>query len=120
MKNEKLRVIKDFHKLDEEIQEQIKLVYPYGFNNHLIRFTDKEGKNVSALPFETDEKYYLVRMTATQARQLIEEDLDYDAEGNLKDSVRDEYEDKHADVDYMSDYFNEEGDEEGEGKDDDF
>ena len=120
MKNEKLRVIKDFHKLDEEIQEQIKLVYPYGFNNHLIRFTDKEGKIVSALPFETDEKYYLVRMTATQARQLIEDDLDYDEEGNLKDSVRDEYEDKHADVDYMSDYFAEGEEEEDTDKDDDF
>lgn len=120
MKKEKLRVIKDFHKLDEEIQEQIKLVYPYGFNNHLIRFTDKEGKNVSALPFETDDKYYLVRMTATQARQLIEDDLDYDEDGNLKDSVRDEYEDKHADVDYMSDYFNEGDADEDEDKDDDF
>lgn len=119
MKNEKLRVIKDFHKLDENIQEQIKLVYPYGFNNHLIRFTNKEGKLVSALPFETDDKYYLVRMTSTEAKQIIEDDIDYDEDGNLKIEVKDEYEDKHAEVDYMSDYFSE-GEDDEEEKEDDF
>ena len=34
----KPRVIKDFEKLDIEIQEQIKLNYPYGFERHLIIF----------------------------------------------------------------------------------
>ena len=114
MKNDKLRVIKDFQKLDENIQQQIKLAYPYGFNNHLIRFTNKEGKLVSALPFETDDKYYLVRMTNVEARQIIEDDKDYDDDGNLREEIKDEYEDKYSDVDYMSNYFDE-----GEGDDDD-
>ena len=67
MSQPKPRVIKDFEKLDPEIQEQIKLSYQQGFSQHLITFTNKEGNLVSALPFETEEKYYLVRMTVNQA-----------------------------------------------------
>ena len=70
----KPRVIKDFDKLENHIQEQIKLSYPYGFSDHLIRFTNKDGLYVSALPFETDEKYYLVRMTVERAEEIIEDD----------------------------------------------
>ena len=61
MTNSKPRIIKDYEKLDESIKEQIKLVYPNGFSQHLISFTNKDGLLVSALPFETDDKYYLVR-----------------------------------------------------------
>lgn len=93
----KPRVIKDFDKLDVEIQEQIKLEYPEGFEDNLIYFTNKDGKRVSALPFETEEKYYLVRMTVEEAQQIIEDDDDYDADGNLKDEIKEEYEEKHAD-----------------------
>ena len=92
----KPRVIKDFDKLDLSIQEQIKLEYPEGFEDNLIYFTNKEGKRVSALPFETDEKYYLVRMTVEEAQQLIEDDDDYDDDGNLKDEIKEEYEEKHS------------------------
>ena len=90
----KPRVIKDFDKLDIAIQEQIKLEYPYGFEDSLISFTNREGKKVSALPFETEEKYYLVRMTTAEAQQIIEEDDDYDDDGNLTDEAKEEYEDK--------------------------
>ncbi|PIQ49245.1 MAG: hypothetical protein COW03_05945 [Cytophagales bacterium CG12_big_fil_rev_8_21_14_0_65_40_12] len=92
----KPRVIKDFDKLDLSIQEQIKLEYPEGFEDNLIYFSNKDGKRVSALPFETDEKYYLVRMTVEEAQQLIEDDDDYDDDGNLKDEIKEEYEEKHA------------------------
>ena len=60
---EKRRVIKDYEKLSEEIREQIKLTYPSGFSQNLITFTNKDGKRVSALPFEAEDTYYLVRMT---------------------------------------------------------
>ncbi|MBO6660386.1 MAG: hypothetical protein JJ909_08290 [Roseivirga sp.] len=95
----KPRVIKDFEKLDQGIQEQIKLEYPEGFEDNLIHFTNKEGKRVSALPFETEEKYYLVRMTIEEAQQIIEDDDDYDEDGNLKDDIKIEYAEKHNDDD---------------------
>ncbi|MEQ9231429.1 MAG: hypothetical protein RIF46_12170 [Cyclobacteriaceae bacterium] len=91
----KPRVIKDFEALDVSIQEQIKLFYPEGFEDNLIKFTNKEGKYVSALPFETEEKYYLVRMTLAEAQELVEDDDDYDDDGNLREEVKDEYEEKY-------------------------
>lgn len=98
----KPRVVKDYERLDENIQEQIKLMYPYGFAKHLIQYKNAEGKFVSALPFETDDRYYLVRMTLTEARQIIEDDDDYDASGELKESVKEEYEEKYGDMDYLT------------------
>ncbi|GAB4244937.1 MAG: hypothetical protein Tsb0034_23310 [Ekhidna sp.] len=97
--NSKPRVLKAFEALDQEIQEQIKLAYPEGFADHLIRFVNKEGEYQSGLPFETEDKYYLVKMTKVEARELIEEDDDYDDDGNLKDDVREEYEDRYDDED---------------------
>lgn len=100
----KPRVIKDFDKLDSAIQEQIKLAYPNGFYDFLITYTDREGKLVSALPFETDEKYYLVRMTYSEAIAIIEDDDDFDDDGNLKVDVKEEYGEKYKDLDYMAEY----------------
>lgn len=100
---EKKRVIKDYEKLSEEIREQIKLAYPSGFSQNLIKFNNKEGKRVSALPFETEDIYYLVRMTMYEAQTIIEDDDDYDDDGMLRDEPREEYEDKHTDIDEVDD-----------------
>jgi len=111
MSNGKPRVVKDYEKLNEDIQQQIKLAYPEGFSHHLITFTNKEGVKVSALPFETDEIYYLVRMTIQEATALIEEDDDYDDDGYLREEIRLDYEEKHLDIDDL--------DEEDEPEEDD-
>lgn len=95
----KPRVIKNYEKLDEEVLEQIKLNYPEGFDKSLIRFTDVNGRLTSALPFETEEKYYLIRMTKTEALIIIDDDEDYDDDGNLIDEARDIYADKYDDDD---------------------
>jgi hypothetical protein len=110
MNQSKPRIIKDFNKLDAELQEQIKFSYPYGFSDHLITFTNKDGLLVSALPFETDEKYYLLRMTEREAIKIIEMDEDYDDDGNLKQGVKDEYEEKYSDMDYLADNVADEDD----------
>lgn len=128
----KPRVIKDYDKLDPETQEKIKLEYPSGYSENLIYFNNKEGKRVSALPFETDEKYYLVRMTVYEAERIIEEDDDYDSTGALKDSAKEEYESKYADDDIIAgsedvdeiddvadDDFNDDDDFDDDGGDDD-
>ena len=68
----------------------------------LIHFTNKDGNLVSALPFETDEIYYLVRMTVKEAKAIINDDNDYDDEGYLKEDRQEVFEDKYADIDYMA------------------
>jgi hypothetical protein len=94
----KPRVIKDYDKLDPEIQEQIKLEYPYGFSDNLITFTNKDGLIVSALPFETEDKYYMVRMTVSEAIKIVEDDDDFDDDGTLKAGIKEEYATKYGDV----------------------
>lgn len=98
----KKRIVKDYENLPEEIISRVKMEYPHGFANNLVSFTNKEGKKVSALPFETEDVYYLIRMTMKEARQIINEDEDYDEAGNLRD-------------DYIEDF---EGDEEEDGDED--
>lgn len=99
----KPKVIKDYEKLPPEVIEQIKLVYPRGFTRHLISFTNRDGERKMGLPFETEEYYYLIRMTPVKAENIIEEDDDYDDDGNLKAKVKARYEDKYDDLDFLDD-----------------
>jgi len=94
----KPKVIKDYDKLPPEIQEKIKLEYPYGFSDNLISFTNKDGMIVSALPFETEDKYYMVRMSVGEAIKIVEDDDDFDADGILKESIKEDYVSKYNDV----------------------
>jgi len=93
----KPRIIKDFDKLDIEIQEQIKLSYPTGFFEHLVSYTDRDGNGQWALPFETEDKYYLVRMSIAEAKKLINDDDDYDDNGVLRDDIQEMYQEKYSD-----------------------
>ncbi|MBX2843220.1 MAG: hypothetical protein KTR26_15730 [Flammeovirgaceae bacterium] len=108
MNNQKPRVLKDYEKLSTAIQEQIKLVYPNGYSQNLISFKNKEGKKVSALSFETEDKHYLIRMTIQEAQQIVSDDNDYDEDGILRDDSKEEYEDKYSELDYLSDQIDDE------------
>ncbi len=99
----KPRVIKDYNKLDKELQQQIKLLYADGFADHLIHFFDKDGIKVTVLPFETDDRYYMLRMTENEAVAIVEDDDDFDEDGFLKSEVKQEYEDKFAEMDNIAD-----------------
>ncbi len=93
---DKKRIVKDYELLPEETIERVKVEYPYGFEENLITFINREGKKVSALPFETEEIYYLIRMTILEARQIIEDDEDYDDDGTLRSdfSTDDEFDEE--------------------------
>lgn len=95
----KPKVIKDYEKLPVEIQEQIKLEYPYGFSDNLITFPYKDGRLVSALPLETDEYYYMVKMTEGEAIKIVEEDDDFGSDGMLKAGIKEELENKYNEDD---------------------
>lgn len=113
----KPRVVKDYEKLDESIITQIKLFYPRGFEKHLVTFKNVEGKFVSALPFEAEDRYYLIRMTKAEAQEIIEEDDDYDDDGNLKDEIKEEYEEILEDVAEVEDVADEESEEDDDDDD---
>ncbi len=117
MSKTKPRIIKDYDRLDKSIQEQIKLSYPEGFSQYLITFLNKDGKYVSALPFETEDYYYLVRMTEDEADMIISADDDYEG-GILKEEVKEMFEGKYSDMEILAEKGEEEEEEENE-KDDD-
>jgi hypothetical protein len=95
--NSKPKIVKDYEKVSDEILEQIKLNYPRGFRRNLIKFKNAQGRLVSALPFETEEKYYLIRMTQSEAVEIIQNDDDYNDDGTLKKKIKTAYEDKYSD-----------------------
>lgn len=88
----KPRVIKDFDKLDETVVQRIKLEYPKGFEKHLITFKNAKKHLVSALPFEAEDRIYLVKMTRAEANKIIVNDADYDDNGELKSASKAEIE----------------------------
>lgn len=78
MNTNKPRVVKDYDNLSEELINEIKEKYPYGFEKHLITFKNAKGELVSAFPFEGEEYYYLVRMTKKEAIRIAEDDDDFE------------------------------------------
>lgn len=86
----KKRIVIDYEKVPEDTLNSIKVEYPDGFEDNLITFTNKEGRFVSALPFETEEIYYLIRMTESEAKQIIKDDDDYGDDGKLRDDFEDD------------------------------
>ncbi len=69
----KPRVFKDYNKLSPEVKSLINSNFPFGFERKIVRFTDPKGKLVSALPFETDEFSYLIKMNNAMMLQEQEE-----------------------------------------------
>ena len=58
----KKRIIKNYTQLPEEIILLVKEKYPEGYEDNLITFQMPDGNLASALPLETDEVYYLIKM----------------------------------------------------------
>lgn len=91
----KPRVVTDYKKLDEVIQEQIKLKYPNGFDKALITFKNHKKKFVSALPFEAVDRHYLVKMSKELALKIVKNDDDYDDTGHLLPEIKKAYHEKY-------------------------
>ena len=85
----KKRIVKDYDKLPEEIINKLKIEYPRGYVKHLVKYTNASGLHVSALPYETKDIYYLIRKSATEARQIISDDDDYE-DGILREDFGDD------------------------------
>lgn len=63
MGTDKLKIIKDYEKMSDELLEQLKLEYPNGFSNYIFEFINpKDGRLVRAVELETEDKLYLIRL----------------------------------------------------------
>jgi hypothetical protein len=54
--------------------ERIAVQYPEGFDNHIIKYTNAKGDRVSAVAVETEDTYYLVKVSV-KLREMVD-DLD--------------------------------------------
>jgi len=58
----KPKIIKALGSLDAEMTDILKQKFPFGYKKHLITFTEKGGKYYKALPLETEQFSYLIKI----------------------------------------------------------
>jgi hypothetical protein len=121
MSQNKPRIIKDYEKLDPAVQAMIREAFPSGYGPALITITNKDGLLISALPFETEDKYYLVKMPVREAK--VVEDDDFDDEVFVKETIKpdldDELKEEFGGADESGDDDDSYGDDDVDGDDDD-
>lgn len=84
----KPKVIKEFEKLDDIIKQAVFDKYPYGFDRHIITFKNHKNQLVSALPFETEDRFYMIKMTRAEANEIVQAwDEDNEDEDNNLDDI---------------------------------
>jgi hypothetical protein len=62
MSSNKLRIIRDFDKMTPEQQKEIEAMYPMGYGPHLITFDHPRGGRIQALPYETEDTIFMVKV----------------------------------------------------------
>ena len=95
----KQRIIKAYEQLSESLVGRLKEKYPDGYEDHVITFTNPRGEIEVAIPFETEEIYYLIKLprTSTTEEEEEPESTSYDEFDNfesldISDEVADEEE----------------------------
>ncbi|MBI9035771.1 MAG: hypothetical protein JEZ03_15020 [Bacteroidales bacterium] len=83
--NAKKRVIVDYKTLPQEILEKLAMNYPNGFNGGVIKFKNSKGDTISAVPVETEDTYYMVKVSV-QLRQMVD-DVELDEDDDVDDDV---------------------------------
>lgn len=74
----KKRLVTSLHNLSPELQNELKQLYPNGFSNAMMRIEKPNGDFFYAVPFETDEVNYLVKIDVKiDDRTDDDDDKDY-------------------------------------------
>ncbi len=60
--NTKKRLVVSFNNLPAELQEQLRTEYPAGYSDVMMRIDKPNGDFFYAVPFETEEVSYLVKI----------------------------------------------------------
>ena len=74
----KKRLVTSFNNLPLELQEAVKAAYPLGYTDYMMRIDKPNGDFFFAVPFETEEISYLVKIDVKiDDASTEEEDKDY-------------------------------------------
>ena len=89
----KKRLVTSIHNLSPELQEELKLRYPAGFTDAMMRIDKPNGEFFYVVPFETEDIFYLVKIDVKiDDGSEDEDDKDYYDDDELKgaDEIQDE------------------------------
>ena len=102
----KKRLVTSFNNLAPELQDAVKAAYPLGYTDYMMRIDKPNGDFFFAVPFETEEISYLVKIDVKiDDASTEEEDKDYydddlkGADELANDDSDDEPADDHTDFD---------------------
>ena len=73
----KKHIATSFHNLSPELQEAVKAKYPLGFTDAMIRVDKPNGDFFYAVPFDTDEIAYMVKIDVKVDDNSHDDDKDY-------------------------------------------
>ena len=74
----KKRLVVSLKNMTPELQEEVKAAYPLGYSDYMIRIEKPNGEFFFAVPFETEEISYLVKIDVKiDDMSGEEEDKDY-------------------------------------------
>ena len=102
----KKRLVTSFNNLPSELQEEVKAAYPLGYTDYMMRIDKPNGDFFFAVPFETEEISYLVKIDVKideapgddDDKDYYDEDLK-GADELANDDSDDEPADDHSDFD---------------------
>lgn len=84
--SEKKRVIVDYKNVTQDILELFTDRYPYGYEDEdIIKFKNAKGETVMAVPFETKDTKYLVKVSVEMDAKIeafMDDDDDDDVVGS--------------------------------------
>ena len=88
----KKHIVTSLHNLSTELQDALKEKYPYGFTDAMMRVDKPNGDFFYAVPFDTEEVAYLVKIDVKIDDNAAEEDEKdyYDDELKGADEIQDE------------------------------
>jgi hypothetical protein len=88
-------VIKDYKSMTPDLMALLVEAYPDGFEYDTEYFTNAKGERVEAVPLETEDTKYLIKVSTTlvQNFEAFESDDDDDSDSNPEDFDTDGVED---------------------------
>ena len=88
----KKHIVTSFHNLTPELQDAVKEKYPLGFTEAMMRVDKPNGDFFYAVPFDTDEIAYMVKIDVKIDDNAMEEDDKdyYDDEIKGADEIQDD------------------------------
>ena len=86
---DKKRVIKSYEKLDQGMRDLLEDAYPNGFTGNVVRLTNAQNETYFAVPLETEEANYLIKVPIEFMKGKAAPDEDEDFDNTDDDSADD-------------------------------